>query len=84
MKIVKFNEIIEYHTMYTWTFAYRESRRGNDWQRYAIDRFRFRDRIIMVEVFISNIFSSEHRKRIYEQRYKEKKNSIDDESTSPQ
>lgn len=57
--------------MYTWAFAYCEARKGIEWQRNAVDRFRFKDRIGKIQDSISYIFQDKHRTQVLQ-----KKNSL--------
>lgn len=63
-KHVHFDEVVIYHMMYTWTFAYRESRKS-DWKICAADRIRFQDRILHLKPLLSCILHADHRRNIY-------------------
>lgn len=65
---VHFNEIVTRHTIYAWSFAYREARKG-DWQTCILDRIRFLNRIRCLEHLLENVLSVEYRKKIFMERY---------------
>lgn len=56
------------HVMRVWTFAARQARAGH-WERYTLDRNRFKRRIDDVEVAVSWVLKPQHRSRIMFQRF---------------
>lgn len=54
------------HTMYAWSFAYKDARKDK-WQQMARDRFRFKDRISKANEIISPILLNKW-KRIMENK----------------
>lgn len=54
--------------MITWSYAYQSARKG-PWQKYALDRVRFRDRIRDVEEKLKPVLDSENRERIFIERF---------------
>lgn len=67
-KKVRFNLKPEIHVMHTWDFAYRAARKG-DWQEIARDRDRFQQRIKRVAPTINIILNSNHREKVYKDRF---------------
>ncbi|KAL7737465.1 hypothetical protein ACLKA6_007603 [Drosophila palustris] len=67
-KRVRFNLKPEIHVMHTWDFAYRAARKGG-WQELARDRDRFQQRIKRVAPTINTILNSNHRDKIYKDRF---------------
>ena len=63
-KIVIFNKSIRIHYMHHWQFIGEMSRKG-EWHIFALDRFRFNERIRNVEPKISRILDIDHRHNIY-------------------
>ncbi|KAG8231046.1 hypothetical protein J437_LFUL011169 [Ladona fulva] len=57
--------------MITWSFAYREARRGN-WEVYSRDRARFQCRINNLAPVLNLILDPKHRKRVFESRFVER------------
>lgn len=57
------------HVMRVWAFAARQARAGR-WERYALDRERFKRRIADVEMAISWVLKPQHRTRIVFQRFR--------------
>lgn len=56
------------HVMRVWSFAARQARAGH-WERYAIDRERFKRRIADVDVAVSWVLKPQHRSRVMFQRF---------------
>lgn len=56
------------YTMYTWSYAYREARRGR-WQQDILDRMRFKRRLTDIELIVSRVLDKEHRYRVYRDRF---------------
>lgn len=56
------------HNLHTWTYAYREARKGV-WQREVMDRMRFERRIVKAEAELYKVLSSEHRRKIFVERF---------------
>jgi hypothetical protein len=56
------------HQMRVWAYAHKEARRSS-WMSVAADRFRFNNRIAQCERLLNFALSSEHRKRIYNERF---------------
>ncbi|XP_021197382.3 uncharacterized protein LOC110381391 [Helicoverpa armigera] len=56
------------HVLRVWAFAARQARAGH-WERYALDRDRFKRRIADVEVAVSWVLRPQHRSRIMFQRF---------------
>ena len=63
-KIVRFNPETEIHYMIYWNFAYKTARKGH-WQTFALDRFRFQNRIQNSEKILKPIFNNLHRLKIW-------------------
>lgn len=64
-KSVTFSPVIKVHLMLTYAFAYKESRRGIQWMRLAVDRERFKRRIRDLTPVLSAILDPNHRNQIY-------------------
>lgn len=62
------SELCQIHPMITWSYAYQKARIG-PWQRYAIDRLRFKDHISILEEKLKPILDAAHRKIIFQQRF---------------
>lgn len=60
---VHFGEITV-QPMITWSYAYRNARRG-PWEQYARDRARFSSRIATVEAVLNPILENHHRQAMY-------------------
>ncbi|XP_004925984.1 uncharacterized protein LOC101742884 [Bombyx mori] len=56
------------HVMRVWAFAARQARAGH-WERYALDRERFKRRIADVEMAVSWVLKPQHRSRVMFQRF---------------
>lgn len=56
------------HVMRVWSFAARQARAGH-WERYALDRDRFKRRIADVDMAVSWVLKPQHRARIKFQRF---------------
>ncbi|KAJ8706195.1 hypothetical protein PYW08_010821 [Mythimna loreyi] len=56
------------HVMRVWSFAARQARAGH-WERYALDRERFKRRIADVDVAVSWVLKPQHRSRVMFQRF---------------
>lgn len=56
------------HLMCTWTFAYRQARKG-DWEMVARDRVRFQRKLEEFHEKIKHVFESNHRDNIYKSRF---------------
>lgn len=69
-KKVSFNLNPKVHVMHTWDFAYRQARKGT-WERFALDRCRFANRVRALEPVLSPVFNGEHRRRVFQSRFKE-------------
>lgn len=52
-----------------WETASRQARDGSDWLRMGLDRERFRNRIERTAEILSNIFDSDFRQLIYQERF---------------
>lgn len=65
---VKFNLKPTIHTMVHWNYAYRAARKG-PWERMARDRERFKRRICCIEQVLDPILTTEHRNRIWQERF---------------
>lgn len=46
MKKVRFNLVPTIHYLIVWNYAHRQARDGSEWIRMAVDRYRFRRRIL--------------------------------------
>ncbi|XP_034827896.1 uncharacterized protein PPP1R15 [Maniola hyperantus] len=68
-KVTFTSEPPKVHVMRVWDFASRQARVGH-WERYALDRDRFKRRIADVEMAISWVFKRQHRTRIVFQRFR--------------
>lgn len=64
-KKVRFNLTPEVHLLIHWSYAYKSARKKY-WEFYALDRFRFRNRIKNMDRIISPILNNQHRQNIYE------------------
>lgn len=69
MKKVSFAVNPEVKKMFIWTFAHKNSRKKY-WEYLAIDRERFRRRIMETEVVIAPILAKEFRNKMYYSRFK--------------
>lgn len=70
-KKVRFaKDLCEVHPMVQWSFAYKAARKG-PWEVYARDRDRFKNRIRCLGNKLNEILKPEHRRKIYEQRFKD-------------
>lgn len=56
------------HNMVVWSYAYEQARRGH-WQIVAVDRSRFDRRIAETSKVLEDILMSDHRLRIYKERF---------------
>lgn len=56
------------HVMRVWAFAARQARAGH-WERYAVDRERFKRRIADVDMAVSWVLKPQHRSRVMFQRF---------------
>lgn len=56
--------------MITWSYAYQEARKG-PWQKYAVDRVRFKDHIKALEQKIKPVLDNKHRKQIFVERFQD-------------
>lgn len=54
--------------MRTWKFAYHQARKS-EWKHNELDRIRFRDRIKRLGSTLAPILDSDHRQKIYCDRY---------------
>lgn len=66
---VQFNE--ERNTilqMRTWSFAYRDARRG-PWQMFARDRERFCRKIYRYSIILNKVLTPKHRQNVFVQRF---------------
>lgn len=70
-KNVKFNLKPTIHLMCTWTFAYKQARKGG-WETVARDRCRFRRRIEEICEMLTHILESNHRNNVFRLRFQEK------------
>lgn len=66
---VSFSPEVKVHVMVTYAFAYKHSRRGIQWMRFAVDRERFKRRIGDSSPVLSAVLDPEHRKKIYNTRF---------------
>lgn len=66
MKNVRFDKV-HVHLLFTWSYAYREARRG-PWERAAVDRVRFKRRIEEAAIYINPILDMNHRNKIKRNR----------------
>ena len=64
-KRVRFMEEVVVYPMISWSFAYRQCREPT-WVQYAVDRFRFQRRILVVEKEILHVFDEAHRNKVYD------------------
>ncbi|KAG4072182.1 hypothetical protein HA402_014411 [Bradysia odoriphaga] len=67
-KKVRFNLKPVVHVLRTWSFAYQQARKG-EWEQYGRDRVRFCDRIKRLESTLGPILNSNHRQKIYCDRF---------------
>lgn len=68
-KKVKFDETQnKKHILIVWSYAYKQARKSI-WEEKARDRFRFQRRIKDVTTVLTKILKSEHRSRIYNERF---------------
>jgi len=65
---VRFCDTVEVHHMITWSYAYREARKGK-WEQEARDRERFRQRIINTDNSIGWVLNQSHRDTVYRNLY---------------
>lgn len=56
------------HVMRVWSFAARQARAGH-WERFALDRDRFKRRIADVDMAVSWVLKPQHRSRVMFQRF---------------
>lgn len=68
---VTFNLCPVVHEIRAWKFAYSEARKGK-WEQMGRDRERFEKRCNDVHRILAPILSAQHRRNIYEQRFREK------------
>ncbi|XP_055312283.1 uncharacterized protein LOC129574368 [Sitodiplosis mosellana] len=68
-KKVTFNLCPKVHEIRAWKFAYSQARKGK-WEQLGRDRERFEKRINGLSRVLSPILASEHRQKIYEQRFR--------------
>ncbi|EDW09790.2 uncharacterized protein LOC6579982 [Drosophila mojavensis] len=67
-KRVRFDLKPKVHVMHTWDYAYRAARKGG-WQQIALDRERFQQRINRIAPTLNIILTSNHRDKIYKDRF---------------
>lgn len=65
---VRFNLKPVVHVLRTWSFAYHQARKG-EWEQNGRDRVRFHDRIKRLEPTLLPILDSQHRQKIYCDRF---------------
>lgn len=65
---VRFSNTVQKRCMRTWAFAHRLARIGN-WEQSGRDRCRFFDRITKTGAVVGLILDSEHRQRVYTERF---------------
>ncbi|XP_033332536.2 protein phosphatase 1 regulatory subunit 15 [Megalopta genalis] len=65
---VKFNLNPIVHVMVQWDYAYRAARKG-PWEEMARDRVRFKGRINCIGRVLNPILSTQHRLRIWQERF---------------
>lgn len=58
MKKVQFSETLEINQMFAWSFAYKKSRDGMQWIHCAVDRERFKARILQIECVLKPILEN--------------------------
>ena len=64
-KKVRFNKDVEIHIFHDETNNFRKKY----WEYFAVDRYRFKDRICSVEPLITPILNMQYRKEIYNKYY---------------
>lgn len=66
-KTVRFDLVPQVHWLFTYVFAYKQSRIGH-WEQDGRDRARFQNRILQMEKPISDILNKNHRDKILKER----------------
>lgn len=56
-------------TMYTWVYAYRQSRKSN-WEEAYLDSLRFKNRVKRAGIMLNPYLNIEFRSKIYNERFK--------------
>lgn len=67
-KSVHFDMNVELLEMRVWLYAHHQAR-VSEWQRVAVDRLRFQNRINQINQTISSVLSVEHRLKIFQKLY---------------
>lgn len=67
-KLVTINDSPKVYYLVKWSFAYRQAR-ISEYQKHYSDRMRFERRIIQTEIILYPILKSEHRTKIYFERF---------------
>lgn len=67
-KSVHFDMNIKRLEMRVWLYAYHHAR-VSEWQRVAVDRLRFQNRINQINRKISLVLSEEHRLKMFQKLY---------------
>lgn len=62
--------------MRVWDYAYRAYRKGDYWQQFARDHERFKKRTQNLEKILNPILLTEHRDKIYYERFKSRDDKI--------
>ncbi|KAK5638558.1 hypothetical protein RI129_012853 [Pyrocoelia pectoralis] len=60
--------LCEIHPMIQWSYAYQKARKG-PWEQFALDRMRFRNRVVNVQPILGPILEPSHRNKIYKERF---------------
>lgn len=66
------------HVLRVWRFAYHQARKG-EWEQIGRDRVRFLERAKRMESILLPILDSNHRQKIYNERFFENNDSSDNE-----
>lgn len=67
-KSVHFDTNVKILEMRVWVYAYHDAR-VSEWQRVAVDRLRFQNRISQINQKISPVLSEEHRLKMFQKLY---------------
>lgn len=60
--------LCEIHPMIQWSYAYQKARKG-PWEQFALDRMRFRNRVVNLQPVLGPILEPLHRNKIYKERF---------------
>ena len=66
---VRFSNKVDVRYMHCWSFAYKQSRNGQQWMQNARDRERFHRYIQKCSVELNKVLTQSHRDRKYKELY---------------